>query len=52
MLVYVLNKYKKPLMPCSSRKARMILKNGKAKVACHSVFDNYGFSQPKNIKHV
>ena len=38
MLVYVLNKYKKPLMPCSSRKARLLLKNGKAKVACRCPF--------------
>lgn len=30
--VYVLNKYGKPLMPCSPRKARVLLKEGKAKV--------------------
>lgn len=29
MLVYVLNKYGKPLMPCSARKARILLKQGK-----------------------
>lgn len=30
--VYVLNKHGKPLMPCSPRKARVLLKEGKAKV--------------------
>lgn len=32
MIVYVLNKHGKPLMPCSSCKARKLLKQGKAKV--------------------
>jgi hypothetical protein len=32
MLVYVLNQYCKPLMPCSPPKARALLKQGKAKV--------------------
>lgn len=32
MVVYVINKYGKPLMPCSPRKARILLKLGKAKV--------------------
>jgi len=32
MLVYVLNKKGKPLMPCSPRKARLLLENGDAKV--------------------
>ena len=32
MLVYVLNKNKEPLMPCSSAKARKLLKHNKAKV--------------------
>ena len=32
MLVYVLNKKGKPLMPCSARKARVLLREGKAKV--------------------
>lgn len=32
MLVYVLSKKGKPLMPCSCRKARLLLKEGKAKV--------------------
>lgn len=32
MIVYVLNKHGKPLMPTNPRKARLLLKNGKAKV--------------------
>lgn len=32
MLVYVLNKYGKPLMPCNPAKARKLLKLNKAKV--------------------
>ena len=32
MLVYVLNKNEKPLMPCKPQKARKLLRNGKAKV--------------------
>lgn len=32
MLVYVLNKDGKPLMPCSPRKARILLKENKAKI--------------------
>lgn len=32
MLVYVLNKYGDPLMPCKPRKARILLRDGKAKV--------------------
>lgn len=32
MFVYVLNKEGKPLMPCQPRKARILLRNGKAKV--------------------
>lgn len=32
MLVYVLNKYGKPLMPCRPQKARKLLKQNKAKV--------------------
>lgn len=32
MLVYVLNKYDKPLMPCKPAKARHLLRDGKAKV--------------------
>ena len=32
MLVYVLNRHGKPLMPCKPRKARILLRDGKAKV--------------------
>jgi hypothetical protein len=32
MLVFVLNKHGDPLMPCKAGKARMLLKEGKAKV--------------------
>ena len=32
MKVYVLNKHSKPLMPCSPRKARLLLRDKKAKV--------------------
>ena len=32
MLVYVVNKHGKPLMPCTARKARLLLKQKKAKV--------------------
>ena len=33
MFVYVLNCHSEPLMPCQPRKARLLLKSGKAKVA-------------------
>lgn len=33
MFVYVLNCHGKPLMPCQPRKARLLLKQGKAKIA-------------------
>ncbi|GLV54441.1 hypothetical protein KDH_12880 [Dictyobacter sp. S3.2.2.5] len=33
MLVFIVNCYGKPLMPCQPRKARLLLKEGKAKVA-------------------
>jgi len=38
VLVYVLNMRGQPLMPCSPRKAKMLLKQGKAKVARRSPF--------------
>ena len=38
VLVYVLSKKGQPLMPCKSRKARMLLKQGKAKVIRRSPF--------------
>jgi len=38
MLVYVINKYNQPLMPCSPRKARILLKEGKAKIVEYEQF--------------
>jgi len=38
MLVYVLNKNSQPLMPCTSAKARIILKQGKAEVIARKPF--------------
>lgn len=38
MKVYVINKNKKPLMPCSPCKAKHLLRDGKAKVICRTPF--------------
>lgn len=38
MLVYVINKNNKPLMPCTSTKARHLLNQGKAKIIEHTPF--------------
>ena len=38
MVVYVLNKYGKPLMPCHPAKARILLKQKKAKVVQRTPF--------------
>lgn len=38
MVVYVINKQGKPLMPCTPRKARKLLKDGKAKVVKKTPF--------------
>ena len=38
MVVYVLNRHGKPLMPCSPAKARVLLKQGKAKVVQRTPF--------------
>ena len=52
MLVYVLNKDGKPLMPCKPSKARKLLKQGKAKVIKKSPFTvqllygSSGYKQP------
>ncbi len=52
MIVYVLNKYGKPLMPCKPSKARKLLKQGKAKVVKKSPFTiqllygSSGYKQP------
>lgn len=52
MFVYVLNKHGVPLMPCSARKARVLLKSGKAKVAQRTPFTiqlRYGSSGYKQV---
>ena len=52
MVVYVINKHGKPLMPCSPRKARILLKLGKAKVIKRTPFTikllygSSGYKQP------
>ena len=52
MLVYVINQHEKPLMPCSARKAKFLLKNGKAKVVRREPFTiqlkfgSSGYKQP------
>ena len=52
MLVYVLNKHGLPLMPCSPRKARVLLKEGRAKVVKRTPFTiqllygSSGYKQP------
>jgi len=52
MLVYVLNKYGKALMPCHSGKARILLKEKKAKVVKRTpftiqlIYGSTGYKQP------
>ncbi len=52
MLVYVLNKHGKPLMPCKPSKARKLLKEGKAKVVkkepftIQLLYGSSGYKQP------
>lgn len=52
MLVYLLNKHGKPLMPCSCRKARLLLKEKKANVVKRTPFTiqllygSSGYKQP------
>ena len=52
MFVYVLNKHGKPLMPCKPRKARILLKEKKAKVVNRTPFTiqllygSSGYKQP------
>ena len=55
MLVYVLNKENKPLMPCSSRKARILLKQHKANVIKRTpftiklIYGSSGYKQPISL---
>lgn len=52
MLVYVLNKNNKPLMPCSPAKARHLLRDGKAKAirrepfTIQLLYGSSGYRQP------
>jgi len=55
MLVYVLNKHGKPLMPCKPRKARLLLGEGKAKAVNRTPFTiqllygSSGYTQPVTL---
>lgn len=55
MFVYVLNKNGEALMPCKERKARLLLKEGKAKVVNSTPFTiqlrygSSGYKQPVNL---
>lgn len=55
MIVFVLNKHGKPLMPCKPRKARMLLKQKKARIINYQPFTiqllygSYGYKQVVNI---
>ena len=50
-MVYILNKHNEPLMPCSERKARLLLKDGMAIVCRKDIFTiklingSYGYKQ-------
>lgn len=55
MLVFVINKHGKPLMPCNPRKTRLLLKEGKAKVVKRTpftiqlLFGSSGYQQPVTL---
>ena len=55
MLVYVINRDGKPLMPCSPRKARILLKENKAKVikkepfTIQLLYGSSGYRQPVSL---
>jgi len=55
MLVYVLNKHDNPLMPCHPAKARILLKQGKAKVVrripftIQLLYGSSGYKQPVTL---
>lgn len=55
LFVYVINKHGNPLMPCSPRKARILLKNKKAKVVKRTPFTiqllygSSGYKQPISL---
>lgn len=55
MKVYVINMHGKPLMPCGERKARLLLKERKAKVirmepfTIRLLYGSYGYRQPVSL---
>ena len=55
MIVYVLNKNNKPLMPCKPQRARKLIKEKKAKVVNYKpytiklLYGSYGYTQPTNL---
>ena len=55
MVVYVLNKHDKPLMPCNPQRARKLIKEKKAKVISYKPFTikllygSYGYTQNTNL---
>ncbi|WP_243146747.1 RRXRR domain-containing protein [Scytonema sp. UIC 10036] len=55
MKVYVINKHLKPLMPTSPRKARLLLKEGKARISSRDpftiqlIYGSSGYTQPGNL---
>jgi len=55
MIVFVINKHGEALMPCSSRKARLLLKNKKAKIVGYMpftiqlIYGSRGYTQETNL---
>ena len=55
MVVYILNKHNKPLMPCKPQRARKLIKEKKAKVVSYKpytiklLYGSYGYTQPTNL---
>jgi hypothetical protein len=55
LMVYVKSKYGHPLMPCSERKARVLLKEGKAKIVnckpfiIELIYGSSGYKQPVSL---
>ena len=55
MLVYVLNKHNKPLMPCKPQRARKLIKEKKAKVVSYKpytiklLYGSYGYTHNTNL---
>ena len=55
MFVFVLNKHGEALMPCKPRKARLLIKQKKAKVVSYQpftiqlIYGSSGYKQPINV---